>query len=121
MSSAAVMIGALRVKQGVSVHHKLCKYMYSILTLLHSERPKLYIILAFLSAVGLITYIITIKNIYQNSILTLLHSERPKLYIQGLSQNIVDKCIFTRMRRNKQMKFSTFMKQPFSTLVMRVS
>ena len=44
-----------------------------------------------------------------------------KCKLRGLSQNIVDKCIFSRMRRNKQMKFSTFMKQSFSTLVMRVS
>ena len=48
----------------------------SCLTLLHSERPKLYGVLAFLSAI-IICHCILYP---QSSHLTLLHSEGPKLY-----------------------------------------
>ena len=47
-----------------------------IVTLLHSERPKLYIILVFLSAIGLKERIFSSRTNCN-----LLHSERPKLYI----------------------------------------
>ena len=48
MLSAAVMIGTLRLR---CIYH-LLQYLLT-LTLLHSESPKLYAILAFLSAIGL--------------------------------------------------------------------
>ena len=64
--------------------HLLKMHLYN-LTLLHSERPNLYTILAFLSAVGLISMsnadgrkLLPLKMHWYN--LTLLHSERPKLY-----------------------------------------
>ena len=64
MSSAAVVIGALRVNSvtqnlrkalidSVTEVIQIFKTLFSALTLLHSDRPKLYTILAFLSAIGL--------------------------------------------------------------------
>ena len=60
--------------------------MSSLLTLLHSERPKLYTVLAFLSAIGLRDALFGSVLFFSKSIifiiglLTLLHSEKPKLY-----------------------------------------
>ena len=66
----------------------------ALLTLLHLERPKLYAILAFLSATGLTAnlqnckcYMVIIFNdphsiicSFEDLLLALLHLERPKLY-----------------------------------------
>ena len=59
--------------------------MSSLLTLLHSERPKLYTVLAFLSAIGLRdalfgSVLFSNSIIFNIGLLTLLPSERPKLY-----------------------------------------
>ena len=41
------------IRQAILYVDRSCSYGRTDLTLLHSERPKLYIVLAFLSAIGL--------------------------------------------------------------------
>ena len=50
-------------KKVVDISQKDIRHAVSLLTLLHSERPKLYTILAFLNAIGLIA---VDKTIFQN-------------------------------------------------------
>ena len=63
-------MSTIRLKLIQNELSKILSFNTPNLTLLHSERPKLYTMLALLSATGL-------KVI---SILTLLHSKWPKLY-----------------------------------------
>ena len=48
-----------KLLETIAKHALECTKAISLLTLLHSERPNLYTILAFLSAIGLITLLKT--------------------------------------------------------------
>ena len=63
--------------------------MVCALTLLHSERPKLYAILAFLSAIGLsqaVTIIIYVRKIIFNSVSVFVRLTANKLNIMSTDQ-----------------------------------